>query len=393
MGLTVHIEITEKDGVVNKTTAYEFMYILHEKAKQMKNDGIFRVVEGIKTLDEYVQEQDKSDERFVLSLDNSPEALKNYNYHPFRQSIYTKQPYINFYGRRNYKNIRTSLAPSDGIFFNMQPGLGTEWITIGLFKYPRSFKLYRVENERRDELQTIKNEDGGWRHSDFCKTQYANGYGPVNFLKSHIGLITLLEGIDNSEHFSCRIHDEGDFYENKNIYKFVKEVITWDRMIGGLKKSFASVVNDMQVTSAMDQVPDMRTDFEMFIELTKEMLSSGELKINNDDKESVLEAFTVGVNDDNVMLLLKTLSDIWKIQKRIALMQKVNDFDAAFKYWKFVWEDIYEQSHNGMTEATRLILAMKAVDGKKVTEITDEQEKEILDAISAYQVYLASDNN
>lgn len=130
--------------------------------------------------------------------------------------------------------------PLEVISFGIVPGPGSEWAGFGLAKYPTDMEVdYKPVDDDRytktvkeggsthwevdwtkwervlergkhykwehpsdktfHEKRKIKTGLGsGWRHSSFCKTQYASDPecgGVPNFLKCHISLITLLDRI------------------------------------------------------------------------------------------------------------------------------------------------------------------------------------------------------
>jgi hypothetical protein len=105
-------------------------------------------------------------------------------------------------------------APIHIISFTVQPGKGSEPANFGLCQYPRR---------------------KGWSWSSFCKTQYASNpsAGDVaNFLKCHLGLIAVLDKAREMEILG-EVHDEGKYWQNRDVEALVKEVGMWNRMIAG----------------------------------------------------------------------------------------------------------------------------------------------------------------
>jgi hypothetical protein len=101
------------------------------------------------------------------------------------------------------------------IAFTVDPAEGSEQANFGLCRYPGS---------------------AGWSWSSFCKTQYASNpsTGDVaNFLKCHLGLINLLDKARELKILG-EVHDEGKYWQNRDVEALIKEVGMWNRMVAGL---------------------------------------------------------------------------------------------------------------------------------------------------------------
>ena len=104
--------------------------------------------------------------------------------------------------------------PLHTIAFTVYPSEGSEQANFGLCCYPKS---------------------NGWSWASFCKTQYASNpsTGDVaNFLKGHLGLVTLL---DRAKEMGIlrKVVDEGGYWDNRDVATLIKEVGMWNRMIAG----------------------------------------------------------------------------------------------------------------------------------------------------------------
>ena len=54
----------------------------------------------------------------------------------------------------------------------------------------------------------------------------------ANFLKCHLGLIAVLDKAREMEILG-EVHDEGKYWQNRDVEALVKEVGMWNRMIAG----------------------------------------------------------------------------------------------------------------------------------------------------------------
>jgi hypothetical protein len=117
----------------------------------------------------------------------------------------------------------TESNPVHIIAFTVQPGEGSEPANFGLCQYPRK---------------------QGWSWSSFCKTQYASNpsAGDVaNFLKCHLSLIAMLDKAREMEILG-EVHDEGKYWENRDVESLIKEVAKWNRIIAGFYGSMRDAI-------------------------------------------------------------------------------------------------------------------------------------------------------
>jgi hypothetical protein len=158
------------------------------------------------------------------------------------------------WGRKRHMSY--SCQPLEVFSFWTVPGPGSEWAGIGLARYPAQLEVtYRPEDddkfartitdrgstrwefdwpkwrrwlernghnrwespgdEKFHQRRTIKTGHGaGWRYSSFCKTQYASDPrcgGIPNFLRCHVGVITLLDRIAALPTMKVDVNDEGQY--------------------------------------------------------------------------------------------------------------------------------------------------------------------------------------
>jgi hypothetical protein len=249
MGLTIHYEI-ESDAINFRQARKQV-----EAMRQLALDLPFDEVQDIK-----VFQGDQCDPAHAADEDDK------YLLSCLRESIEVKQ-----------YDEHIDVRPTDIVMFSIIPGPGCEWADIALVRYPATVE-YRG---RRIRTNLGKN----WRHSSFCKTQYANSPdcgGTPNFIRCHIGLVTLLEKMQNISGVKVNIEDEGkygpstysDDYKEAyaaglkptyvwhpgkyNVKALVEEIGEWDTMIA----AFAGALKDATGKTKIESPIFQRSDFE-----------------------------------------------------------------------------------------------------------------------------------
>ncbi len=130
------------------------------------------------------------------------------------------------------RGMRRTVWPSAGVAFRIHPGPGCEVATIGLARFPASIRLGSAR---------IPTRLTGWSWYDFCKTQYASNPrlgGTANFLRCHVGLISLLD-LARQLGIRVKVSDEGGYWKKRDLQALVKELGEWNEFIaafGGLLK-------------------------------------------------------------------------------------------------------------------------------------------------------------
>jgi hypothetical protein len=123
------------------------------------------------------------------------------------------------------------VATLRAVAFSAWPGEGSEVANFGLAFYPET-----TESEGGTQATGLS----GWSWESFCKTQYASNPdagGVANFVRCHLAVIRLLDhakamGILES------VHDEGQFWENRDVRSLVETVGQWNAQIAGLVGQF-----------------------------------------------------------------------------------------------------------------------------------------------------------
>ncbi len=170
------------------------------------------------------------------------------------------------------RHIRLRVRPTRVIGFGVLPGPGSESAEIGLAQYPAEIPVtYAPRDDRRfqetvrqgssttwqfserkwrrwchshalagsspdearfQETRRVATGMAGWSWSSFCKTQYASdpaSGGVANFLRCHIGLVTLLDQVGKLPGVRVRVNDEGRY--GRSCYSddptVARPVYTW----------------------------------------------------------------------------------------------------------------------------------------------------------------------
>ena len=106
--------------------------------------------------------------------------------------------------------------PKEIYALSIWPGEGCEEMNIGLAKYPYS---------------------KSWTWRSFCKTQYAD-----EFVKCHLSVITIL---DFCKHLGIvkEVHDEGDYWETRDIKVLAGNINESTTMIQGLCSALRNAID------------------------------------------------------------------------------------------------------------------------------------------------------
>lgn len=145
-----------------------------------------------------------------------------------------------------------TVEPEESYIFWVEPGHGCESALLGLSRYPKEVthhytpeeddrfvsdfghkgltttrfdyskcirwnwlnkKGYRTLSDMEEE-RVIKVGQPGWHLQSFCKTQYASNPacgGVPNFLRCHVGMVTLLDKIAGLPTMKVKVDDEGHY--------------------------------------------------------------------------------------------------------------------------------------------------------------------------------------
>ena len=149
-------------------------------------------------------------------------------------------------------NRSMRVKPTRVICFTAWPGEGCEESNIGLCRYPRSIS--------HAEFGIVKTRLSGWRWRSFCKTQYASNPdcgGVPHFLRCHLAVTALL---DQAQKLGVldEVHDEGHFWETRDVPALVNEIGSWNEMIAAFGGKLKDLLGDSGLAwqSAISEFPN-----------------------------------------------------------------------------------------------------------------------------------------
>lgn len=147
---------------------------------------------------------------------------------------------------RDDKHFR--IAPFSVIAFSTSPGDGAEDANFGLATYPKTIEI---------EGKRCRTNLGNWSWLSFCKTQYASNPdcgGVENFLRCHRAVVDLLDAADELGILK-EVHDEGNFWDNRDADALAAVISQWNSMIAGLAGRFKDSLGD-GVVSEITKFPN-----------------------------------------------------------------------------------------------------------------------------------------
>jgi hypothetical protein len=146
-----------------------------------------------------------------------------------------------------------SVAPLHIIAFTTQPGDGSEPANVGLCRYPETIQL---ELPRKQRLRTKLK---GWSWSSFCKTQYASDPacgGTSNFVRCHLAIVALLDGIQKRQLATVEVSDESDYWDHRDVRKLAETVGEWNQMVAAVVGQFKDAVGGPEIQAPITEFPN-----------------------------------------------------------------------------------------------------------------------------------------
>ena len=130
--------------------------------------------------------------------------------------------------RQDENSCWRELKPTSSVFLFIWPGKGSESCDLNFYKRGKKFVA-----------------------KSFCKTQYA-----LDFKHCHLLVIKLLDMLKNEEGFDVEVHDEGKYWETRDMKVLAKELgdyrILVEKIGGQLKAAFG----EENIQTAADDVFD-----------------------------------------------------------------------------------------------------------------------------------------
>ncbi len=205
MGLTIHWTL-KKSKVKSKEQALKTVAALRDYAETLREMGMVDSVSRIYTVCDG-------------AVDNGPDD---------QYSAEDVGALINMDDRRWMR-----IPASEGYFFDVDPGYGSEWANFGLMKYPRTYR-------QPGDDEVIRTKLTGWSLHAFSKTQYASEWGLANFLRAHLGIIAILDYAKDTLGMTVEVSDEGDYYETRNLHQLVSQLRDYNNLVQSMAKMFRS---------------------------------------------------------------------------------------------------------------------------------------------------------
>jgi len=232
MGLTIHYSLKARG---REDDARKLMHALHQTAQDLPFQELGELLE--------------------LSGDQC-DPTKRGRDDPLRWLLIQAQESVEIVSRRRARGGASyqawqDIQPMRLMVFTAWPGEGCEASNFGLSQYPA------VVESAEGPLQTNLS---GWHWSSFCKTQYASNPacgGVPHFLQCHLTVIALL---DRARELGCleRVHDEGGFWEKRDLPALVQEIGSWNEMIAAFGGKLKDLLGGgpMDVQSAITHYPN-----------------------------------------------------------------------------------------------------------------------------------------
>jgi hypothetical protein len=141
------------------------------------------------------------------------------------------------------------VIPKHALAFTVRLGDGCENASFGLCQFPKTIATRGAKR--------IRTGYQGWTWHSFCKTQYASNPawgGLTNFLRCHLSLTRLLDEAVKLG-IAADVHDEGRFWQNRDVRALASEVGDWNELLAGLAGEFKDLLGD-KVESAIAGFPN-----------------------------------------------------------------------------------------------------------------------------------------
>jgi hypothetical protein len=232
MGLTIHYSL--KAGA-SDARARKLIHTLHQSAQDLPFKELGQIVELSGERCDFNKRDEEDPLHWLLIQATGSVELK----HSHRM------------GHGEWRDSSITVLPACVIAFTAWPGEGCEQSNFGLCKYPAVIET---------SGGPLKTRLSGWRWSSFCKTQYAsdpNCGGVPNFLQCHLSVIALL---DKAKELGClaEVHDEGGFWEQRDLQALVQQIGSWNERIAALGGKLKDLTegSPLELESAISRYPD-----------------------------------------------------------------------------------------------------------------------------------------
>lgn len=158
-------------------------------------------------------------------------------------------------GGTSRREEHASATATEMIHFVVHPGRGAESANFGVARHPATSFHNGVEVPVPDHHL--------WSGRACCKTQYAGNPrfgGEESFLRSHVGLIALLDSAKDLG-FGVEVGDDGSYWDERDPEKLVAELRRWNTIVARFAGAFGDALGERDDGVLMSPIRD-RADFE-----------------------------------------------------------------------------------------------------------------------------------
>jgi len=156
-----------------------------------------------------------------------------------REAAISASRYFNIPETRSY----IAVYPTWAAAFDCNVAPGSEWLTIGLAKYPA---IIEHDGKRlKTKMAT------GFQWEGFCKTHYAVNHGLANFLRAHLLVCDMMDAAKNIG-LEVDVQDEGEYYNDpkRDVDRLAKEIGGQAAMVSAFAGALKDAVGgEMSVVS------------------------------------------------------------------------------------------------------------------------------------------------
>jgi hypothetical protein len=137
----------------------------------------------------------------------------------------------------------------DGWFFRTWPGPGCETAHFGLCHFPETVV---VEGK---EFPMGWGE--GWHYHTWCKTQYADRVSRDHFLRSHLGVVAILDAF-RARGVEVNARDASGYWEHRDRAELERQVDEWNRIVAAVAGAIKDATEEVPgcVASPIFAAPD-----------------------------------------------------------------------------------------------------------------------------------------
>lgn len=353
MGLTIHYDITAPKGTT-KRQAINYVRQIQEYADAL-------VAEGVAI---------SSTPFTYMTAADIAKLERNDDLGWIKSTTTQLVPYTLKTDLRGTNTKEWAIVPAlEGVIFEMNPAKGSEYVTIGLFKYPSSVTYVQPEYSRLNrktyewkKYPTVTKKirtgfTGRWTFGGFTKTIYASEYGVANFVTAHLTVVAILE-FAQSLGLEVDVRDESDYWEHRDINELVRQGAADLAMLAAVNRIFKNVAGS-EVESSVSSMPNL-----------EELEEQGRELMTPEQQKTAAE-------------MARVFSKVRKIETEDLFKVAPTDTASCIRYMTTFYDLFKEQALVNETALKCYNEFMKAFEGKYISEIKPDK------LIALLQQYIA----